>query len=173
MSLAMEGRIAELDSAPVVTAFLTGLLQTATERRVSMVNAGAIARELGLTVDVRADAAADSFGAALRVAGGRTSLAGTIAFGGPRIVSIDGFETDAVPSGSLLLTRHADVPGMIGKVGTILGADAVNISAMQVGRHAAGGDALMILAIDRPAEEATLERLRAIQGVSSVRALDV
>ncbi len=173
LSLVMEGRIADLDSAPVVTSFLTGLLQTTTDRRVSIVNAGAIAQELGLHLDVRADAAADSFGAALRVSGGETSLSGTIAFGGPRIVTIDGFETDAIPSGSLLITRHNDVPGMIGKVGTILGEDHVNISTMQVGRHAVGGDALMILAIDRPADEATLERLRAIEGVKSVRALHV
>ncbi len=173
LSLVMEGRIAELDSAPVVTAFLTGLLQTTTDRRVSIVNAGAIATELGLHVDVRADAAADAFGARLRVAGGATSLAGTIVNGGPRIVSIDGFETDSVPSGSMLITRHNDVPGMIGKVGTILGEAAVNISTMQVGRHVAGGDALMILAIDRPADEATLDRLRGIPGVMSVRALDV
>jgi D-3-phosphoglycerate dehydrogenase / 2-oxoglutarate reductase len=173
LSLAMEGGIAELDSAPVVTSFLTGLLQMTTDRRVSIVNAGSIARELGLHVDVRADAAANPFGAALRIAGGPTSLAGTIAFGGPRIISIDGFETDAIPSGSMLVTRHSDVPGMIGKVGTILGEDAVNISTMQVGRRAAGGDALMILGIDRPAGEATLERLRAVEGVMSVRALDV
>ena len=145
-------------------------MQTTTDRRVSIVNAGSIADELGLRVHVRSDAAADSFGSALRVTGGDTSLAGTIAFGGPRIVAIDGFETDAIPSGSLLITRHNDVPGMIGKVGTMLGEDEVNISTMQVGRHAIGGDAIMVLAVDRPAGEATLERLRAIPGVHGASA---
>jgi D-3-phosphoglycerate dehydrogenase len=62
---------------------------------------------------------------------------------------------------------------MIGKVGTILGEAAINISTMRVGRQNAGGEALMILAIDRDAGDATLERLRAIPGVESVRALHV
>ena len=173
LAIVMEGSIAELESAPVVTAFLSGLLQTTTDRRVSIVNAGAIAEELGLRVDVRGDAGADSFGARLRVAGDETSLVGTVAFGGPRIVAIDGFETDAVPSGPMLITRHSDVPGMIGRVGTILGEGAINISTMQVGRRAAGGDAIMILATDRRTDDATLERLRSLAGISDVRALEV
>ena len=60
---------------------------------------------------------------------------------------------------------------MIGKVGTILGNDAVNISTMQVSRNAIGGDAIMVLSVDRPAEAATLDALRAIAGVSSVLSL--
>ena len=105
--------------------------------------------------------------------GGRTSLAGTVAPGGPRVIEIDGFEVDAAPSGSLLITRHNDVPGMIGRVGTVLGEAQVNISTMQVSRRDAGGDALMILAVDRPAEASTLDALRAVPGIRTVRALDL
>jgi D-3-phosphoglycerate dehydrogenase len=94
-------------------------------------------------------------------------------FGGPRIVAIDGFEIDAIPSGPMLITRHRDVPGMIGKVGTILGEASINISTMQVSRVDAGGAALMILATDRRTDTATIDRLRAIGGVESVRALDI
>jgi D-3-phosphoglycerate dehydrogenase len=73
----------------------------------------------------------------------------------------------------MLITRHNDVPGMIGRVGTILGEGAINISTMQVGRRAAGGDAIMILATDRRTDDATLERLRSLPGISDVRALEV
>ncbi|MBD5634907.1 MAG: ACT domain-containing protein, partial [Candidatus Eremiobacteraeota bacterium] len=172
-SIVMEGQIAPLDSEPVVTAFLTGLLQTTTDRRVSIVNARAIARELGLGVDVRGDERTSAFASVLRVSGGATSIAGTSTYAGPRIVAIDGYEIDAIPHGAMLVTRHHDVPGMIGRVGTILGAARVNISTMQVSREDAGGDAIMVLSTDRRVDAETIERIASIEGLKSVRALDV
>ena len=170
-TMVMEGQIAPLDSAPVSTAFLSGLLQQTTDRRVSIVNARAIASELGVRVDVRGDDRANAFAASLRVTGGATTIVGTHAYGGPRLVSIDGYAIDAIPEGAMLFTYHNDVPGMIGKVGTILGESGVNISAMQVSRQDAGGDAIMILSTDRPPEAETIERIRAIAGIRDVRAL--
>lgn len=171
--MVLEGQIAPLDAAPLVNAFLTGLLQATTDRRISIVNAGPVAAELGIRVDVRGEERRGPFASALRVTGGTTSLAGTAGAAGPRIVELDGFEMDAIPSGALLLTRHPDVPGMIGKVGTVLGEAQVNISTMQVSRLNAGGEAIMVLAIDRPADVATLERLRSIPGVRSVKSLSL
>ncbi len=173
LTLVMEGRIAPLDGEPVVTAFLSGLLQTTTARRVSIVNARTIAHELGVRVDVRADERTSAFSATLRVVGGTTSLTGTSVAKRPRIIGIDHFELDMLLDGALLVTRHHDVPGMIGHVGTTLGEDGVNVSTMQVARTEAGGDALMILATDRRANAGTIERLRAITGVHSVRAFEV
>ena len=172
-TLVMEGLIAPLDAQPIVVAFLTGLLQTTTARRVSIVNARTIADELGVRVDVRGNERATAYAATLRISGGATSIAGTSAFGGPRIIAIDGFEIDAIPSGAMLITRHSDVPGMIGKVGTILGEAQVNISTMQVSREDEGGVAIMVLATDRRADDATIARLRDLAGIRSVQALDV
>jgi len=78
-----------------------------------------------------------------------------------------------VPSGEMLVTQHRDVPGMIGRVGTLLGNAGVNISNMQVSRNAIGEDAIMVLGVDRPADDATLAALRGIAGVSSVRSLSL
>jgi D-3-phosphoglycerate dehydrogenase len=172
-TLVMQGKIAALDSEPVANAFLSGFLQMTTDRRVSIVNARSIAAELGVRVDIRGDEGTTAFSSSLRVACGSTSLTGTYVYGGPRIVAIDGFEVDAIPNGPMLITRHHDVPGMIGKVGTILGTASINISTMQVSRVNAGGEALMILATDRRVEIETLEQLRAIAGVESVRALEI
>jgi D-3-phosphoglycerate dehydrogenase len=172
-TIAMQGTIAELPAEPVVTAFLSGLLQATTDRRVSIVNARSIAEELGVSVSVRGDAHASAFAASLRVVGGDTAIAGTSAFGGLRVVEIDGYEVDATPAGTLIVTKHRDVPGMVGKVGTILGEAEINISAMQVSRNSIGGDAIMILSTDRPADAAALDALRAIAGMSSVRALQL
>jgi D-3-phosphoglycerate dehydrogenase len=172
-SMVMEGQIAPLDVEPVITAFLTGLLQTTTDRRVSIVNARTIAKELGVTVDVRGDARSSAFASVLRVAGGATSIAGTSTFAGARIVSIDGYEIDAIPHGSMLLTLHHDVPGMIGRVGTILGEATINVSTMQVSREDAGGNAIMILSTDRRVDAETIERIRSIEGLKSVRAIEL
>jgi D-3-phosphoglycerate dehydrogenase len=172
-TIVSEGQIGSLDQAAIVTGFLTGLLHATTSRRVSIVNARAIAEELGVRVEARGEPRRGAFASSLRVRGGATSLAGTIAFDGPRLVEIDGFQIDAIPSGPMLLTRHRDVPGVIGKVGTVLGESQVNISAMQVSRRDAEGNAIMILSTDTLTDPATLERLRAIPGIYDVKTLHV
>ena len=88
---------------------------------------------------------------------------------GPRIVEIDGFEIDAIPEGTLLVTHHRDVPGMVGRIGTILGEADVNISTMQVARTARGGDAMMVLEVDREIERGVVDRIARVEGMSAVR----
>ncbi|GAC1388932.1 MAG: phosphoglycerate dehydrogenase [Vulcanimicrobiaceae bacterium] len=171
--MTLRGEIAELDSTPLVTAFLSGILQCTTDRRISVVNADAIAAERGLSVDVRSRSARDSFAASLAVTAGSHTLVGTSLHQGLRIVEIDGFEIDANPAGSLILTRHRDVPGIIGRVGMILGDASVNISAMQVSRSAQGGEAIMVLSVDRAPDTRTLEALALIPAILSVRSLSV
>jgi D-3-phosphoglycerate dehydrogenase len=73
----------------------------------------------------------------------------------------------------MLVTQHRDVPGMIGRVGTLLGNAGINISTMQVSRNAIGGDAIMVLSIDRPADDATIADLRGVTGIASVRLLTI
>src|SRR5439155_298755 len=75
-------------------------------------------------------------------------VAGTLVQGDPRIVFIDGFWVDVPVEGHLLLTKHQDKPGLVGRVGTLLGEHDVNISSMQVGRLHPRGEALMILTLD-------------------------
>jgi D-3-phosphoglycerate dehydrogenase len=98
---------------------------------------------------------------------------GTAHEGSPRIVELDGYEIDAMPVGAMLMTQHRDVPGMIGKVGTILGDANINISHMQVSSNTVGADAIMVLSIDRAADDETLAALRRVPGINSVRTLAV
>jgi D-3-phosphoglycerate dehydrogenase len=170
-TLALQGELAQVEPEPLVRAFLSGLLQATTDRRVSVVNADAIARELGVHVEARGDAGATAYVSSIRIAGGDTTIVGTAVNGVPRIVNVDGFEIDATPIGAMVITQHRDVPGMIGKVGTLLGESNVNISTMQVSRNEIGGAAIMVLSVDRPAGDATIAGLRAIPGIDSVRSL--
>ena len=173
-TLVAEGDLANFDPTPLVTSFLSGLLQATTDRRVTVVNAGAIARELGVRVEVRAESRRGAYAATLRIVAGPTTIVGTAVNDAARLVDLDGFEIDAIPVGAMVITRHRDVPGMIGKVGTILGNADVNISTMQVSRtHDAGGDAIMVLSVDRRAPNEALELLRAIPGVNAVHAIEL
>jgi D-3-phosphoglycerate dehydrogenase len=170
-AMLLQGELAEVPPDAFVRAFLSGLLQTTTDRRVSIVNAEHVAAELGVRVEVRGDTSPSPYASALRVIGGSMSLTGTSVNGDPRIVEAGGFQIDAVPRGPMIVTQHHDVPGMIGRVGTLLGDAGVNISTMQVSRNAIGGDAIMILGVDRPADDASLNALRAVPGIASVRSL--
>jgi D-3-phosphoglycerate dehydrogenase len=81
-------------------------------------------------------------------ADGSHEFAGTVLRDEPHVVQADGYWVDFVPAGPLLLTYHRDRPGMIGRVGTILGTGDVNISGMYVGRLAPRERAMMVLTLD-------------------------
>ena len=173
-TLVAEGELGNFDPAPLVTSFLSGLLQGTTDRRVTVVNADATARELGVQIEAHTGPRRGAYASTVRIVAGKTTITGTVVGNTPRIVDLDGFEIDATPIGAMVLTKHRDVPGMIGKVGTILGDADVNISAMQVSRtQDAGGDAVMVLGVDRRAPNAAIERLRAVPGVNAVHAIEI
>jgi len=130
-----------------------------------------VAKELGVDLGGVADPARDSGAASLGFACGSRGLSAVASRNGARIVEIDRFELDVIPSGTLVVTRHNDVPGMIGRVGTILGDAGINISTMHVARDARG--ALMVLAVDRPLSSDALAPLRSIFDMQSVTAVDV
>jgi D-3-phosphoglycerate dehydrogenase len=89
--------------------------------------------------------------------------------GEPRIVLIDGFWVDVPIEGYLLLTKHTDKPGLVGRVGTVLGESDVNISSMQVGRRNPRGEALMILTLDDPVPPSVRDRIAAYPDITEVR----
>jgi D-3-phosphoglycerate dehydrogenase len=173
LTMTLEGLIAALPSTGMEAAFLAALFSATTDRRVTVVNAKSIADELGVRINVRRDPANGALSSSLRIAGDGTSVAGTCSPAGLRICGIDGYEVDAAPSGAFLLTQHRDVPGMVGKVGTILGDASINISAMQVSRNRISGDAIMLLSLERAVPPAIARELRAVTGIAMVRALEL
>lgn len=163
------GQLLEIDPEPLRAAVVKGLLETFSEQRVNLVNALAIARARGLdiTEDRRTEAA--RYRALLTVKVGTTVVGGTLVQGDPRVVLIDGFWVDVPVEGHLLLTKHQDTPGLVGRVGTLLGQHDVNISSMQVGRLHARGDALMILTLDDAVPDEVRARIGAFADVDRVR----
>ena len=173
------GEAAGFESAPVTRAFLAGLLRNMSAR-VNVVNALLIAEERGITVTVsqRHGAGAEArepVRARVRTVGGVHTVAGAL-FGQKadgRITEIDGFRIEAVPLGNMLVTRSSDVPGVIGRVGTILGDHGVNISRFHLGRRERGGEAMAVVETDAPLDDPTLEELLSFGPVISARRISL
>jgi len=80
-------------------------------------------------------------------------------------VRIDGFPLEAIPSGWMLVFANLDVPGVIGRIGTLCGRHQINIAGMQLGRERRGGQAVSILNLDDPIPEAILREIRAMPDI--------
>ena len=169
MELGYFGTLLELDPAAVRAAAVKGLLGVFSEQRVNLVNAMALAQERGLTVGERRESGESRYPALLQLRVGGTAVGGTLVQGEPRIVFIDGFWVDVAVEGHLLLTKHHDKPGLVGRVGTLLGQSDVNISSMQVGRLNSRGAALMILTLDEPVPDAVRDQIATFADVDEVK----
>ena len=157
------GALAQYDTRLLTVAALNGAFQGLSDQPVNYVNAPMIAAERGVEVrEERSRSARDytnlvrveavSGGAALRVAG--TTMGNDDRLW---LVSALGFELDMELAPLLVVFRYDDVPGVIGKVGTLFGESSVNIANMTVSRTRQGGQALMVLSIDTPAPPELVE----------------
>jgi D-3-phosphoglycerate dehydrogenase len=169
LTLEIAGELAEHDASPLTAAVLRGLLETTTEERVNLVNAGALAKARGITVVERKTPDAGAFAAQLTISSdgpsGPVAVAGTVGGGEPRITRIGEYRLDLAPSDVMLISRHHDRPGMVGRIGAMLGEADVNISAMHLGRTRPREDALMILALDEDVPPAVAEAIRSLDAV--------
>ena len=185
--LSVSGEIASYDTRPLSAALVKGLLESVSEAHVNLVNAPIVARDWGLELVDSRTTAQEQYAnlVTIRVTadGPETPasiLSATITWGTERVVRVDRYATDFVPRGHILFARNLDRPGMVGRVGTILGEAGVNISHMDVGpvasltgSHArnagqAGGEALMILSLDGPVPDDALERIHEADGIFGI-----
>jgi D-3-phosphoglycerate dehydrogenase len=164
------GSVNEYPTRPLTSAFLKGLLEGKLSDPINPVNALILAREAGIRVqETRAGESRDFTAlvtATLRGPAGARSAAGTL-FGkrDPRLTRIDEFQIDAMPQGAMLIVSNDDRPGMVGRIGTLLGDAGVNIAYMSLGRDRSGGRAIAVLNLDTPIPKHLLKQLSAIDGV--------
>jgi len=153
--------------------FLKGLLSPSLGAGVNYINAPVLARERGIRFsEIKSTTSAEFTNlitATADLSSGKVSVSGTL-FGKKelRLVKIDGYLVDAVPEGFLLFCRNEDKSGIIGKMGTVLGASQINIAGMTLGRKEKGGPALTILNVDAPVPEEVLTKIKNIPEVNSV-----
>jgi D-3-phosphoglycerate dehydrogenase len=171
----VEGAAAELNMKPITSAVLAGLMRVYSDT-VNMVNAPFLAKERGLDVrEIRHDREGD-YHTLVRVSvqtkEGERSVAGTLfANAEPRLVELFGIKVEADLAGSMLYIVNEDAPGFIGRLGTTLGQENVNIGTFHLGRRRAGGEAVLLLSLDTPAEEGLLAKVNALPGVKRARSL--
>jgi len=170
------GELANQDLSFLTRTLLKGLLEQRYGDEVNYVNAPTLAKESGLHIREIKQAHSGVFTNLVTVTittpAGPRSLSGTLYNGmGPRIVAIDAYRIDADPHGHMVYTEHNDRPGMIGRIGMLLGSAEVNIASMQVGRKDTGGDAVMLLTVDKPVPTDIIEAIRSIEGVHGVRTI--
>jgi D-3-phosphoglycerate dehydrogenase len=175
ISIHTEGAAAELNPKPITAAVLAGFLRTQTDT-VNMVNAPVLAKERGMEVrEVRTEREGD-YHTLVRVSvktdAGERSVAGTL-FGdeAPRLVELFGIKVEADLVGHMLYVVNEDAPGFIGRIGTLLGTEGVNIGTFHLGRRSAGGEAVLLLSVDDAVTPELIAKVRALAGVKTVMGL--
>ena len=88
-----------------------------------------------------------------------------------RLVDVDGVEVDTIPQGNILIVKNDDTPGVVGHIGTLLGARSINIARMGVGRKPGSGRAIMLIEVDSEPPAEVLAEVAAIPGVRDARAI--
>lgn len=176
-TVAVAGEVASSSLSLLTSAALQGLIGGHLSEPVNLINARAIARKRGIAVAESAEAQDPSHTNRLtltvQVDGMTVSVAGYTTPSGPRIIGIGGYQTDFAPSRHMILVHHTDQPGMIGRVGSLLGEQDINIASMQVARYRPRGEAFMILMVDDDPGPAALTTIRAIDGVVAARLIEL
>ena len=176
LEIEYEGELADYDCRVLTLSVLKGVLAPVVEEPVSFVNAPQLAEQRGIAVRETKSSDARDYVNLIVVRGDQgTEVAATL-FGkqqAPRIVGIDGHSVDLPPARYMLVVHNDDSPGMIGRVGTVLGDAKINISNMDVGQSPSGEAALMVIATETPVPAEVVERVTQQPGVQSARAIDL
>ena len=178
IEVAVHGEIAQHDCSVLGISALKGALVGLGAEDVTYVNAPGIAQERGLVTTVTTDEISPDHrnivtlnGALSR--GVKISVSGTLM--GIRqvqkIVAIDSYDLDLLPTENIIFLRYSDRPGVVGSVGNILGKESINIAGMQVARDHLGGEALMAITVDSPVSPLVLKDLSRETGANLVRSV--
>ncbi len=162
-------------------AFLKGMLHPIEGDQVNLVNGMHLAQERGIEVTESRSTDAGNFASLVTVRsegqGSKTLSATLMSPGSMRITEIDGFEVDVAPSGNVIVCwfdgAAVDEPGIVGRVGTMLGLAGVNISRMEVGREVLDGRAIMVISPSGRVPQSAVELLERQNGVAAVRLLSL
>ncbi|HXZ81588.1 MAG TPA: phosphoglycerate dehydrogenase [Terriglobales bacterium] len=189
IALRYTGRVANWQTQLLRNAVTMGVLNSMLAEEANLVNAEAIAGSRGVRVRESAKekttaggGAGDVIEVTLRTGVGQHTVAGTVLHGrSPRILSVDGLDIEAPLAHDLIFLRNRDVPGVIGRIGTILGEHQINIASFSLGRVEEPGpsgpsgdvEAVSVIQVDTPAPEKVLAELRKIPAITKARAIQL
>ncbi len=169
------GKIAELNVEPCSMSFLAGYLNVFSDTRVNIISAPIIAKEKGIQFSISKDTNSKDFISSIETIcyceGDRKRVIKGALFGinDPRIVGIDEYNLDVVPSGWMLVVHNYDRPGVVGRIGTILGDAGVNIAQMQLGLNRETKTAIAVYNLDSEPSEDALSAIESLSNTISVK----
>lgn len=172
------GELIDEDTELLTRTLLRGILSYHLSDSVNLVNVLHLLKEQGVSYNVQKNASNKGFANYMELAvsqGGETALIGATVLNGygARIVKINDYRIDVKPEKYMLYIKHQDVPGMIGKVGSLLGDYGINIGTMQVGRTEVGGEAIMVLTLDKGVDGDVIQKLLVIDGLEDAQLLEL
>ncbi|MHA1564522.1 MAG: phosphoglycerate dehydrogenase [Alphaproteobacteria bacterium] len=175
VTIEYEGHAAELNTKPMTAAALKGLLTPLLDS-VNMVSAPVLAAERGIEITEIKHARACDYQSLIRLSvttdKQTRGVAGTLFAGDkPRIVNVKGIPLEAELGHHMLYVNNNDKPGLIGHLGTILGAADINIASFHLGRNVAGGAAIALVEIDQAASSVVMDKVCALPHVVQCKAL--
>jgi len=178
LSISCKGAFLPSSSDLIISSTLKGVLSQFLSEPVNLVNAQAIAREIGVTVVSSQEGSAKPYTNLIEVEyttdRERRTAAGTVFDGSLiRIVRLDSYRLEVVPEGFLLIYENVDRPGMLAVMGAILANAQINIAGLSLGRSNPGERALTVMNVDSRIPENVLKQLREAEGVSNVRSVIV
>jgi D-3-phosphoglycerate dehydrogenase len=176
LTFSYSGNIAHYDCSPLTVCGLSALLNRRVEQDVNMVNASLIAEQMGIVVEEAKSTQTGAFSNLITLliieGGGKQRLiSGTLFEGSPRIVRLRDYSMDFAPEEHMLLLSYSDRPGMIGQIGTIMGAHDINIASMNLGRREKKGEAMVILTLDSAVPQEVIAELQKATDATFIRAL--
>ncbi len=181
--ISYDGGLAELNTHLVKNAVLEGVLNQVLSEQANLVNAAALAQARGIEVmemrSARRAAFSHSLGVALRTENDAASILGMVGVAssggrpGHRILGINDIDIEAPLRGVILYIRNQDVPGVIGRVGTILGNRSLNIANFALGRNQRAGEAIGLVNLDNHLPGEVLNEIRAIPAVREAKVVEV
>ncbi len=178
VKISYDGGLAEMNTHLVRNAVLKGILAPALSQQVNLINAGSLAHQRGVEVSelrsARRATVSNSLGIALYTEGEPATGLGMVGLQGAlRILGLNDIDIEAPLRGIILFIRNQDVPGVIGRVGTILGNHKINIATFALGRSTQIQEAIGLVNVDHRVADAALEEIRAIPAVRTARVVEV
>lgn len=178
VSVTYRGELSEHNTSFLTKAVLKGLLSAGSPETVNYVNAMVKSQERGIVVSEAKSKTSPTYSSLIEMelqAGAHTHrISGTLFNDNqPRVVDLDGYPLAVVLEGAKLITWQTDCPGVVGLVGSLLGAADINIAEMQLGRRKARDKAVMVLGVDENPTPETIEAVRRLNGVEQARVVHI
>lgn len=172
------GEIVKIDVTVITRALMKGVFEPILEEHINYVNSMVVAKDRGIKVTEKKTSDITDFANLICVEVGTSKkkyfIMGTLfANKEPRIVKLDKFYVEGIPEGYMLVVNNKDVPGIVGKIGTILGDEKINIAGISFGRDEKTGEAISLLNLDSEVSKDVLKKLNAVKDVITVKQVKV